>query len=248
MIQAYFISDLHLKNERESNSERLLLFLHSIESGERPATHLFLVGDIFDLWIHDHRYFVDKFKRIVNAIRTVVLKGIEVHYFEGNHDLYLTSFWQQDVGVRVHDGPRFFHLGEKKIRVEHGDFMNPDDRGYLFLRRFLRTTFMQWIAEHLPGSLVQRLGAWASDTSGQYTRQRSASDDQNIRYFMHNYAESVVKEQSFDYLITGHTHLRDEFTFTYQDRQVVSLNLGSWLESVPQILKIDENGHKFIVL
>ena len=95
MIKAWFISDIHLKNEQESNSEKLLLFLHSLENGQRQASHLFLVGDIFDLWIHNHSYFIEKFPKIVNAIRVVVKKGIEVHYFEGNHDLYLKKYWQR---------------------------------------------------------------------------------------------------------------------------------------------------------
>ena len=137
MIRAWFLSDIHIRTENESNSEKLLLFLHSLENEKNKATHLFLVGDIFDLWIYDHSYFVEKFPKIVNAIRVIVQKGIEVHYFEGNHDLYLKRFWQQEVGVKVHDGPVFFNLGSKKFRVEHGDLMNPDDRGYFFLKSIL---------------------------------------------------------------------------------------------------------------
>ncbi len=248
MIKAYFLSDLHLKNIQESSSEKLLFFLHSIESGKIQATHLFLVGDIFDLWIERHSYFVDKFQRIVNAISTVVRKGVEVHYFEGNHDLYLSSFWQQDVGVKVHDGPEFFNLGPYRLRVEHGDFMNPQDKGYLFLRKFLRTRPVGFIAKTLPGLAVQKIGDWASQTSGHYTRDTSEEKINHVKDFMHTYAQEVIKDRFFDYLITGHTHVRDEFRFAHDGEEVISINLGSWLNDSPQVLKIDEQGHHFISL
>ncbi len=246
MIKAYFLSDLHLKSHDESNSEKLLLFLHSIETGQIQATHLFLVGDIFDLWIHRHRYFVDKFQRIVNAISTVVLKGVEVHYFEGNHDLYLSSFWQQDVGVKVHDGPEFFHLGPYRIRVEHGDFMNPNDKGYLFLRKLLRTVPVGFLAKSLPGRAVQKIGDWGSQTSGHYTRLLTQSQQQDVKDFMHSYAHKVVQDRFFDYLITGHTHVQDEYHFSHNGEEVISINLGSWLGPTPQVLMIDDHGHHFI--
>lgn len=247
MIKAYFVSDIHIKDPQESNSQKLLLFLHQLENEKDSASHLFLVGDIFDLWIHNHIYFVDKYIKIVNAIRAVVAKGIEVHYFEGNHDLYLTRFWQQDVGVRVHDGPVYFNLGSKKVRVEHGDFMNPEDKGYLFLRRVLRTFPVSQIAKNLPGPTVQWIGNRASQASRHYTSHQKKMEDAAVRKFMHEYAEDVVQERFFDYLISGHTHVRDEYAFSYDGEEVISINLGSWFED-QKVLCLTEEGHQFIDL
>ncbi|MCJ8275847.1 MAG: UDP-2,3-diacylglucosamine diphosphatase [Bdellovibrionales bacterium] len=245
MIKAYFVSDIHIKDPEESNSEKLLLFLHQLENNEDSASHLFLVGDIFDLWIHDHTYFVDKYVKIVNAIRSVVAKGIEVHYFEGNHDLYLKKFWQQDVGVRVHDGPVFFNLGSHVVRVEHGDFMNPDDKGYLFLRKFLRSTTMTLLAKSLPGVIVQNIGDRASRASRHYTSHQKKMHEEKVMEFMHTYAESEVQKRFFDFLITGHTHVRDEYKFSHNGEEVMSINLGSWFDD-QKALCITEEGYSFI--
>lgn len=247
MIQAWFISDLHIRDEEESNSEKLLLFLHSLENESRKATHLFLVGDIFDLWIHNHGYFVDKFPKIVNAIRVVVSRGIEVHYFEGNHDLYLSKFWQQDVGVRVHDGPEFFNLGSHKILVEHGDFINPDDKGYLFLRKLLRSTPMSLVAKNLPGLGVSWIGERASRASRHYTSNQKKLEEEKVKTLMHTHAEKVVQEKFFDYHITGHTHVRDVYEFTEGGEQVFSINLGSWFDDQKALL-INDQGHQFVEL
>ena len=88
MTKAYFLSDLHLRSSEESNSQKLLLFLRHLQENPESFSHLFLVGDIFDLWIHSHKYFIDKYSEIVEAIRAVVDSGNEVHYFEGNQFLY----------------------------------------------------------------------------------------------------------------------------------------------------------------
>lgn len=245
MIQAYFISDIHIRSVEESNSQKLLLFLRSLADGTRPATHLFLVGDIFDLWIHDHTYFVEKYTKTVNAIKVLVEKGIEVHYFEGNHDLFLLKFWQQEVGVKVHEGPAFFNIGQKIIRVEHGDFMNPDDRGYLFLRAFLRSRPMSFVAKNLPGQWVKWIGQKASKASRHYTSHQKSVEDQRAKEIMHGYALKVIAERHFDYLITGHTHVRDVYKFRNEGREIVSINLGSWFEDQKALL-INSSGYQFI--
>ena len=247
MTKAYFLSDIHIKKPEESNSEKLLLFLHQLENTQDAVSHLFLGGDIFDLWIHNHVYFVDKYVKIVNAIRALVAKGIEVHYFEGNHDLYLTRFWQQDVGVRVHDGPVYFNLGSKIVRVEHGDFMNPEDKGYLFLRKVLRSLPVSQIAKNLPGRAVQWIGDRASQASRHYTSHQKKMEEESVKEFMHNYAEQAVKERFFDYLISGHTHVRDEYVFSHDGEEVISINLGSWFEE-QKVLCLTNEGHQFINL
>ncbi len=205
---------------------------------------MFLVGDIFDLWIHNHRYFVDKFPKIVNAIRAVVARGIEVHYFEGNHDLYLKKFWQQEVGVKVHDGPEFFKLGSYRIRVEHGDLMNPNDKGYLFLKGVLQSSPVSFIAKNLPGPAVSWIGERASRASRHYTSHQKKMHEEQVTSFMHEYADKVIDARPFDYLITGHTHVRDVYEFNHSGEQVFAINLGSWFDDQKALL-LNEEGYQF---
>ncbi|MEK7356174.1 MAG: UDP-2,3-diacylglucosamine diphosphatase, partial [Bdellovibrionota bacterium] len=159
---AYFVSDLHLTSGDDPRSQTFLRFLAGLHEaakagGEKSPTHLFLVGDVFDLWIGSHSYFVGRFATVVDAIRLLVRDGVEVHYFEGNHDLHLRKFWQDDVGVRVHPDAETFELAGKRVRVEHGDLINPDDKGYLFLRGFLRSGPMRTIALGLPSTIVRAI-------------------------------------------------------------------------------------------
>ena len=246
-VKAWFLSDLHIRDEQEEKSQKLLLFLSSLAKGEREATHLFLVGDIFDLWLHAHIYFVDRYPKIIRAIRAVLSKGIQVHYFEGNHDLYLHGFWQQDVGVRVHEGPAFFNLGKKKCRVEHGDLMNPHDRGYLFLKSFLQSSPVKFSIKYLPGAMVGWVGERASQLSRSYGATPDREHEHQMNELMGQYAQNMIQKTPFDYLIVGHTHVRQIQNFRHQGNSVFAINLGSWFEGA-QVLHLHDEGHQFIEL
>ena len=238
-MKAFFLSDIHIKDPQESNSQTLLLFLSQILK-DPEATHLFLVGDIFDLWVEDHQYFKHRYHDIVEAIQACVHKGIEVHYFEGNHDLYLKKFWQDQVGAKVHEGPTTFDLGPWKVRVEHGDQMNPEDRGYLWLRWFLRTKAMSLVAKNMPQPLIRKIGESASTASRSYSSRGNETFKDKVRKMNRNYAEKVYGEGlGFDFIISGHTHVQDDYAFERSGKTARSINLGSWFEE-PKALVLNK--------
>ena len=183
-MKAFFVSDIHLKDSKEPSSQILLGFLFRLEESLQshdPATHLFLVGDIFDLWISSHSFFVQKFQAIVDQLKKLKTLGLEIHYFEGNHDLYLKDFWQNTAEIQVHAEASIFQLGHYKVRVEHGDLINPDDKGYLFLYRFLRTQPLPWLAKNLPSAVVKSIGMRASGASREYTSNAKSLHEEKIR-------------------------------------------------------------------
>ncbi len=67
VLNAYFVSDLHIGSPSDSRARLFLEFLKNLGGGE-DASHLFLMGDIFDLWVAAHSYFVDKYQPITDEI------------------------------------------------------------------------------------------------------------------------------------------------------------------------------------
>ncbi len=231
-MKAYFISDIHLKDCEEPRSQILLKFLFQLEkslSSIEPATHLFLVGDIFDLWISSHNYFIEKFRAIVDQLRKLKSLGLEIHYFEGNHDLYLKDFWESDVGVKVHPQAKVFELGRHRVRVEHGDLINPNDKGYLFLYKLLRSNPLPWIAKNLPSQLVKYIGLKASGASREYTSNAKSLNEAKISELIRLHVLRI-SAQRFDFIISGHVHLKDDQTIEIDGRHIRSINLGAWFE------------------
>ena len=246
MLNAYFVSDLHIGSPTDARAELFLKFLNGLR-GEGNASHLILMGDIFDLWVAAHSYFVDKYQSITDEIVRLRDEGVEIHYFEGNHDLYLRHYWGEQVGLTVHEGPAYFHLGHQTVRIEHGDQMDPDDRGYRFLRWFLRTPPLKFLMPRLPGSLVVAIGNKSSQSSRVYTSEtKTISREDTIRK-IRTHADKVYDETPFDLIISGHVHVRDQYLV--QDGQVAfkSVNLGTWLDA-PCYYQLDEAGGKLVDL
>jgi UDP-2,3-diacylglucosamine hydrolase len=244
--EAYFLSDCHLKRIDEPHAATLVDFLGLLGSRIR-ATHLFLVGDIFDFWLGRNDIFVRSFSSIVDHLRRIAASGVETHYFEGNHDLYLKDFWQKRLGMRVHLGPCLFHLGGLRVRVEHGDLLDPEDRGYRFLRRLLRSPVVAYTGSRLPGWLLARVGGLASRTSRGYTSRFKTISEEHARATVRKHAHTAACQEPFDLIVTGHVHIRDDYVFEHEGRPVRSVNLGSWAKT-PCVFRITGERQEFVDL
>lgn len=247
MLKAYFISDLHLGPMEDYRAQFFLKWLQSFTESSQ-ITHLFLVGDIFDLWVADHHFFKNKYKSIIDEI--IRLKSelkVEVHYFEGNHDLYLKKFWETELGFFVHPDYARFQLGPHLVHVEHGDRMDPEDRGYRFLRWFLRTPFMKFVAPRLPEQTIVNLGEAASAKSRKYTSEKKIITNEAALKKIRLYAEEVYKKNPYDFLIAGHFHFIDQYLIDEKVNKGLSINLGTWLEK-PRAFLLQEDSYELLEL
>jgi UDP-2,3-diacylglucosamine hydrolase len=243
-MKVFVISDVHIKSETEGRGKKLLEFFHNLPE---DTTHLVLLGDIFDIWIGPDRYYARKYPQIVSALKNIHGRGVEVHYFEGNHDLYLKNFWQKEMKFFVHEKDFYFQVGDKVVRAEHGDLMNPTDKGYLMLRSTLRSKIARFMMHLVPGSWIDFIGQKSSHASRSYSEKNYQDYKEKILKITRESAQKVFHEKPFDLLVTGHTHVDDDFSFEINGKTVRSLNLGSWLDQ-PKTLLITPEEHKIIRL
>ncbi len=241
-----FVSDIHITSPDSGRGRLFLDFLKSL-SGHAGLTHLFMLGDIFDLWVADHRYFVERYASIIDEIRRLREEGVAISYFEGNHDLYLKHFWCKELGLTVCEGPTQITLGNTRVRLEHGDQTDPDDKGYLFLRWFLRTPPIRFLNRHLPGRFVAKLGDRASASSRQYTTHRKSIGPSAAIKKLRDHARRVHAEAPFDLIITGHVHVRDDCEIDTDTGSFRAVNLGSWFDR-PCYFRLDQSGARFVEL
>ena len=240
-----FISDLHLKDRQDPLTEKLRVFLRALIQ-RSDVSNLFLVGDIFDFWVADHLFFQQEFADVIDLLRSLQSQnGVQIHYFEGNHDLHLTQFWKNKMQFNVYQGPQSFEIDGIRLFVEHGDEINQDDRGYLFLRWFLRTPFLTWLAHHLPSAIVEWIGRKSSKASRTYTSEVKVIGQEQLLEKLHAHAETIYHETPFDFHIHGHVHLRDSYQLHQADAW--SINLGTWINQ-PGYLEVctEEKKHTWV--
>lgn len=235
-MKAYFVSDIHLRDEGKNKGP---IFLNFLKTLPEDTTHLVLLGDIFDLWIGKHEFFEEKFKNTIASLNSLKKRGVEIHYFEGNHDIHLTKFWNQTLGFFVHKNEYFFNFGGKIIRAEHGDKMNPLDKGYFFLRWLLRTRPLEFLAYNMPGEIVSWIGNNSSKLSRVYTDRLNQKYKDKVTQLTRDYAQKIYNLKPFDLFICGHTHVEDSFVFIINNKSVKSVNLGSWLDKPKAFMLTD---------
>lgn len=250
-MQAYFISDLHLKSMEERNSQKLLRFLLSLwQLPQGTVTHLCMVGDIFDLWVSNHDIFIKRWNPIIKAIESLVKKHhTQIFYFEGNHDVHIAPFWEEQMGATVLTEPLTILMGPWVIHMAHGDLINKKDEKYLSYRAKIRSQFAQTLAHKLPGEFWNWLGTRMSALSSKKSRMYREGEKENLRTMVRQYALEIAKQDRCQFVITGHVHVQDEYEFKVENTTVKSVNLGTWVDiTKPPVYRIDDQGGAFIEL
>jgi UDP-2,3-diacylglucosamine hydrolase len=213
---------------QERNSQTLLRFFTELNQ-DTELTHVFLLGDIFDLWVADHQVFISRYSPLLEQIRALTQKGLRVIYFEGNHDMHLQNYWTENLHVEVYTSAQVFELSDIKVRCEHGDQMNLQDLAYLRLRKFLRHPVTKFFGNILPGKFWDLLGQrWSNHSRAQGQNKKNKTE--SIIEVIRAHATTAYQETPYDLLVTGHMHVRDDWSTSIKDKKIRSINLGTWLE------------------
>ena len=194
----------------------LISLLHSVEA---EIEHLFLLGDVFDEYI-EYRHLVPKgLVRFMGLLARWTDKGIPVTYLKGNHDPWHIDYFNQELGVRVHDGPLIEPLLGKHVYMHHGDVVGSRIPFYSVLKRLLRHPFPVGIYRTLlPGDVGFRLARWVNG------RLHTEAINMPVVEQLREYAKKILAGPSCNVVLMGHSHYPDR----YDGPEGTYINTGSW--------------------
>ena len=180
----YFLSDFHLgaPNPQASlaREKKLVQFLDEISS---QAAEIFIVGDLFDFW-YEYRTVVPKgYTRILGKLAELTDAGIAIHFFVGNHDMWMKGYFEQELNIPVYHEPKSFERMGKKILIGHGDGLGPGDHKYKFLKKVFRNPLCQWLFGILPPAAGVGLANYFSRRSRAATGQHECQGPVKRRVF-----------------------------------------------------------------
>ena len=122
MKNIYFISDAHLGSRaiehRRTQERRLVNFLDKIKD---KAEAVYMLGDMFDFWFEYKEVVPKGYTRFLGKISELTDMGVEVHYFTGNHDMWMEDYLEKECGVTVHKQPCTLDIRGKIFYLAHGD-------------------------------------------------------------------------------------------------------------------------------
>lgn len=223
----YFLSDFHLGAPDYDTSlireKRIIQFLDEIK---KEAAIIFIVGDLFDFW-YEYRTVVPKgYTRILGKLAELTDSGIQMYFFVGNHDMWMSGYFEKELNIPVYYEPKEFEWNGKKFLIGHGDGLGPGDEGYKFIKKIFRNKFCQWLFGILPPTVGVGLANYFSLKSRAATGQTDEHFLGEENEWLITYCKEVLQKQYFDYLVFGHRHLPIDFTLNGKSRYI---NLGDWI-------------------
>ncbi|MBL8343063.1 MAG: UDP-2,3-diacylglucosamine diphosphatase [Rubrivivax sp.] len=232
-----FISDLHL-------SEALPLTFGAFAAHLRhtDADAVFVLGDLFELWVGDDERHQPFAARCVQALaaasahRTLALMG-------GNRDFLIGSQLCAACGAHLLPDPTLLEAFGQRVLLTHGDALCIDDTAYQAFRRTVRDPV--WLAAFLARPLAERLGfarglRQASDSRRQFDGDSSADAAQPL-------AGALLHATAARTLVHGHTHRAGSDTWA---NGAVRHVLGDWDLDAPGprtragVLRLDSRGFR----
>ena len=223
----YFLSDFHLGAPNyESSLVREKLVVQFLDEIKTTAAEIFIVGDMFDFW-YEYRKVVPKgYVRLLGKLAELTDAGIPIHFFVGNHDMWMKDYLQKELNIPVYFEPVEFTRFGKKLLVGHGDGLGPGDHGYKRLKKVFRNPACQWLFGILPPHIGMGLANYLSRRSRAQTGATEETFLGEDKEWLIIYCKEVLEKQHYDYFIFGHRHLAIDFKLKDNSRYI---NLGDWI-------------------
>ncbi len=224
----YFASDLHLTMAPDEESRRREWdFIRWLDTIRNDAAAIFLLGDMFDFWF-EYRHVVPRgFVRFLGKLAELTDSGIPIHFFTGNHDLWIRNYLPYEMNITIHRQPTEFDLNGKLFLLGHGHNLGPvgvPDKilngifGNGFLRILYATLHPFWgIAAGKNWSRNSRV------RHGLYEPFEGVDKEEIAAY-----AHQQLAKKHYDFFIFGHRHLALDIRLSENSRYI---NTGEWIES-----------------
>jgi len=223
----YFVSDFHLGLKAGTDplerEKKIVRWLNSIVP---DASEIFLIGDIFDFW-WEYKLVVPRgFTRFLGTVSAITDSGIPVHFFTGNHDMWVTDYLTGECGVIIHTDPITRAIDGKKFHIAHGEGLGNQSTVYKILLSIFRNKTLRAMYSSLHPSIGVGIGhKWSLNSRlGKGISMDFLGEEKEdlIRY-----SKMVLQHENIDYFIYGHRHLVLSYNLKAGPRIIF---LGDWVK------------------
>lgn len=223
----FFLSDFHLGTpSHEASLEREKKVVAFLDSIKYEAAEIFIVGDIFDFWFEYKNTVPKGYVRLLGKLAELTDSGIKIHFFVGNHDMWMSGYFEKELHIPVYFEPKTFTFSGKQFFIGHGDGLGPGDHSYKFLKTVFRNRISQWLFGAIHPS-------WGIGLANFFSRRSRAKTGHKDVHFLGEEGEwliifcrQMLAKQNFDYFVFGHRHYPIDYTLTETSHYI---NLGDWI-------------------
>lgn len=223
----YFASDQHFgAPTAELSFPREQKFVAWLDEIKGDAEAIFLLGDLFDFWFEYKTVVPKGFVRVLGKLAEIRDSGIPIYFFVGNHDLWMSDYFEKELNIPVYHDNIEFTFGKKTFLIGHGDGKGPGDNGYKRMKRVFTNSFSKAIFRWIHPDIGMKLGQYLS------VKNKLISGDEDVKFLGEEnewlvlYAKRKLETKHYNYLVFGHRHLPMKITVRENSEYV---NLGDWI-------------------
>ena len=223
----YFASDNHLGAPTNDKSRpREKKFVTWLDEIKHDAAAIFLLGDLFDFWFEYKTVVPKGFTRTLGKLAEISDSGIPIHYFVGNHDLWMNGYFEEELNIPVYHKPQEFTFNNTSFFIGHGDGLGPGDKGYKRMKKVFTNPVAKWFFKWLHPDIGVKLAQYFS------VKNKLLSGEEDIKFlgkdneWLVQYCKRKEQEKHRDFYLFGHRHLPLEIEL---ENNCKYINLGDWI-------------------
>ena len=232
-MTALVVSDLHLDPARPEIAAQFRAFL---AGAARAASALYVLGDLFELWIGDDDPDPDK-RAVIADLRSAADSGVALYFLHGNRDFLLGQRFCEETGGTLLTDPTVVERYGRRVLVTHGDALCTDDAPYQRLRALVRDP--RWQAQFLALSVGQRQALAREARAG--SQAHTQAQPKMLMDVNADAVAAVFRSAGVDTLVHGHTHRPGVHALTVDGRACTRIVTGDWYTQ-GSCLRWDEQG------
>lgn len=217
-MKPIFISDIHLS---DNNSKLTNAFKKFLNESKEICTHLFILGDLFEVWIgdDDNSPYHQEIKKELHNFTT---NGPKTFFMHGNRDFLIGQSFADETGIEILSDPHAININGLEAILSHGDFLCTDDVDYINFRNMVRSS--EWKHDFLSKDLNERnaiANSLRHDSKNATSKKSLEITDVSLETL-----NTFLEENKPDILIHGHTHR----PAIHNKESSIRIVLGDWDE------------------
>ncbi|PHS19259.1 MAG: UDP-2,3-diacylglucosamine diphosphatase [Kangiella sp.] len=224
----HIISDLHLSQDR---ADLTALFTQYMNDFATKSEKLYVLGDLFEVWIGDDCLANDIndedstfYQNVISQFKNYSDNIGELFFMHGNRDFLIGEMFEKATGGKILPEPFFFYHNDKQTALMHGDSLCTDDKEYQEFRAMVRNQVWQKEFLSLPKEKRIEIATGLREQSKDAQKEKTSE----IMDVNQDSVIEFIRENNVDQLIHGHTHRQDTHHYEIGKNKMTRHVLADW--------------------
>ena len=213
---------MHLSDKRGKKVE---LFLAFLKFAQQRCEALYILGDLFDLWLGDDDDSPPH-PDILTALRAVSDNGVALYIALGNRDFLIGRDFCEKTGAKLLSDYALIDLYGTKTLITHGDLLCTKDTKYQLFRKVVRHPLIIQIFLLVPLYIRKKIAHKTQAKTSASMRKKN----NEIMDVEQKTVETMMNKYEVSLLIHGHTHRPNTHIFKANYKTLQRIVLGDWYE------------------